>query len=232
MYFNVRGGAGDITKANTSARLQDNLYLAVNSEWLEKAKIPSDRSRTSSFDGIDLNIEKNLMQDFADFAAGKKELPTVPNFKKAVELYKVAKNFDKRNADGAAPIQADLHEILDLRNFADFNLKAADFYKNGFAVPFAFSVEADMKNTKIHSLNFGGPSTFLPDTTTYKTPAAEKLLDVLKKQSIKLLTMAGLDEKDAEDYADLAIKYDAKIARLLSQLKNGQITQQLIIQFH
>lgn len=37
MYFNVRGGAGDITKANTSARLQDNLYLAVNSEWLEKA---------------------------------------------------------------------------------------------------------------------------------------------------------------------------------------------------
>ncbi len=35
MYFNVRGGAGDITKANTSARLQDNLYLAVNSEWLE-----------------------------------------------------------------------------------------------------------------------------------------------------------------------------------------------------
>lgn len=184
MYFNVRGGAGDITKANTSARLQDNLYLAVNSEWLEKAKIPSDRSRTSSFDGIDLNIEKNLMQDFADFAAGKKELPTVPNFKKAVELYKVAKNFDKRNADGAAPIQADLHEILDLRNFADFNLKAADFYKNGFAVPFAFSVEADMKNTKIHSLNFGGPSTFLPDTTTYKTPAAEKLLDVLKKQSI------------------------------------------------
>lgn len=91
MYFNVRGGAGDITKANTSARLQDNLYLAVNSEWLEKAKIPSDRSRTSSFDGIDLNIEKNLMQDFADFAAGKKELPTVPNFKKAVSFTRLLK---------------------------------------------------------------------------------------------------------------------------------------------
>lgn len=215
MHFNVRGGAGDITKADTSARPQDNLYLAVNSEWLENAKIPSDRSRTSSFDGIDLNIEKNLMQDFADFAAGKKELPNVPNFSKAVELYKIAKDFDKRNTDGAAPIQADLHEVLDLRNFDDFNLKAADFYKNGFAVPFAFSVEADMKNTKVHSLNFGGPSTFLPDTTTYKTPAAKQLLDVLQKQSVKLLTMAGLDEKEAENYADLAIKYDAKIAKVV-----------------
>lgn len=68
----VRGGAGDITEADLSARPQDNLYLAVNSEWLKNAKIPSDRSRTSSFDGIDLNIEKELMQDFADFADGKK----------------------------------------------------------------------------------------------------------------------------------------------------------------
>ena len=53
--FNVRGGAGDITKPDLNARPQDNLYLAVNSEWMEKAKIPSDRSRISSFDGIDLN---------------------------------------------------------------------------------------------------------------------------------------------------------------------------------
>ena len=54
--LNVRGGAGNITEPNINARPQDNLYLAVNSEWLEKAKIPSDRSRISSFDGIDLNI--------------------------------------------------------------------------------------------------------------------------------------------------------------------------------
>ena len=211
----VRGGAGDITEADLSARPQDNLYLAVNSEWLKNAKIPSDRSRTSSFDGIDLNIEKELMQDFADFADGKKDLPNVPNFEKAVALYKIAKNFDRRNTDGADPIQADLHEILDLRNFADFTLKAADFFRNGFPMPFDFSVEADMKNTKIHSLQFGGPSTFLPDTTTYKTPAAEKLLAVLKKQSINLLTMSGISKSEAEDYAEKALAYDAKIAKVV-----------------
>lgn len=43
--LNVRGGAGDITKPDLNARPQDNLYLAVNSEWIEKAKIPSDRSK-------------------------------------------------------------------------------------------------------------------------------------------------------------------------------------------
>ena len=39
----VRGGSGNILEAKVGTRPQDNLYLAVNSEWLEKAKIPSDR---------------------------------------------------------------------------------------------------------------------------------------------------------------------------------------------
>ena len=39
-YFSVRGGAGDLTKPDINTRPQDNLYLAVNSEWLSKAKIP------------------------------------------------------------------------------------------------------------------------------------------------------------------------------------------------
>lgn len=215
VQLNVRGGAGDITKPNVNARPQDNLYLAVNSQWLEKAKIPSDRSRTSSFDGIDLNIEKNLMDDFADFAEGNKELPKVPNFEKAVELYKLAKNFDKRNADAAQPIQADLELLTGLRDFSDFNLKAADLYKNGFGLPFNFYVDADMKNTKVHALNFTGAGLILPDTTTYQTPAAKDLLNVWQKQTIKLLTMAGIDEKQAQKYASDALKYDEKLSKIV-----------------
>ena len=43
-YFNIRGGAGDLTKPDINTRPQDNLYLAVNSEWLSKSKIPADRT--------------------------------------------------------------------------------------------------------------------------------------------------------------------------------------------
>lgn len=57
----ICGGAGDITQPNLNARIQDNLYLAVNSEWISKAKIPADRPAISSFGEIDLKIEKELM---------------------------------------------------------------------------------------------------------------------------------------------------------------------------
>ncbi|MCT6812832.1 MAG: M13 family peptidase, partial [Lactobacillus helsingborgensis] len=122
--FAVRGGSGNIIEPNVGARPQDNLYLAINSEWIEKTKIPEDRSRMASFDGIDVEVEKNLMQDFADFASGKKEIPNVPNLAEAVKLYQIAKDFDKRNKDGAEPIQADLEMLAGLKDFSDFNLNA------------------------------------------------------------------------------------------------------------
>ena len=212
--FAVRGGSGNIIEPNVGARPQDNLYLAINSEWIEKTKIPEDRSRMASFDGIDVEVEKNLMQDFADFASGKKEIPNVPNLAEAVKLYQIAKDFDKRNKDGAEPIKADLEMLAGLKDFSDFNLNAPDLAT--FALlPFSFGVSPDMKNTKVNVLCFSGPGTFLPDTTTYQTTDAPQLLDTLQKQSVKLLTMAGIDQAKAEKYAEDAIKFDAKLSKIV-----------------
>ena len=212
--FAVRGGSGNIIEPNVGARPQDNLYLAINSEWIEKTKIPEDRSRMASFDGIDVEVEKNLMQDFADFASGKKEIPNVPNLAEAVKLYQIAKDFDKRNKDGAEPIKADLEMLAGLKDFSDFNLNAPDLAT--FALlPFSFGVSPDMKNTKVNVLCFSGPGTFLPDTTTYQTPDAPQLLDTLQKQSVKLLTMAGIDQAKAEKYAEDAIKFDTKLSKIV-----------------
>ena len=74
------------------------------------------------------------MKDFADFADGKKEVADVPNLKKAVELYKLARDFKRRDEDGAKPIQADLALLEGIRDFADFNLKAPDLFKGGFCI--------------------------------------------------------------------------------------------------
>ena len=211
----VRGGAGDIIQPKVGTRPQDNLYLAVNSEWLEKAVIPSDRSRISSFDGIDLNVEKHLMEDFAAFADGKKDLPDVPNFAKAVELYKLARDFEKRNADGAAPVKADLVLLESLSDFADFNEKATDLAKAAFTLPFGFAVDADMKNTKVNVVSFTDPDIFLPDTKTYETEGAKDLLAILEKQSVNLLKLAGVAEDQAKEYAADALKFDARLAKVV-----------------
>ncbi|RMC40235.1 M13 family peptidase [Lactobacillus sp. ESL0233] len=212
--FAVRGGSGDVIEPKVGTRPQDNIYLAVNSEWIEKTKIPRDRSRMASFDGIDVNVEKHLMQDFADFATGKKAIPAIPNLAEAVKLYQLASDFDKRNREGAEPIKADLNILTGIKDFSDFNLTAPDL--TTFAsLPFGFDVEPDMKNTKVNVLYFAGPGTFLPDTTTYQTADAPKLLTILQQQSVKLLQMAGIAEDEAQKYAAAAIEFDAKLAKVV-----------------
>lgn len=211
----VRGGAGDTTVPDLKARPQDNLYLATNSEYLDKLEIPADRSSMGSFNQLAENVEKWLMSDFADFADGKKEIPNIPNLDKAVELYKLARDFDKRNSDGAKPIQGDLKKLENLKDWSDLNSKLADLAKNGFSIPFSFSVDADMKNTKINTVYFGGPSTFLPDTTTYESEDAEKLLSVLEKQSLNLFHLAGVSEENAKKYVENALAYDKKLSKIV-----------------
>lgn len=210
----IRGGTGDITQP-ADVRPQDNLYLAVNSAWIRQAKIPADRPSTGSFEVINENVEKQLMSDFADFASGKQALPDISNFKKAVDLYKLAGNFDKRDADGAAPIKADLSLLRGLRDLSDFNLKAADLFKAGFTLPISFGVDADMKNTKINVLQTSGPDIFLPDKTQYGTKTGDHLQSILRQQTINLLTMAGFAPEDARQITTVGLAYDEEVAKVV-----------------
>lgn len=214
-YFSVRGGAGDLTKPDVNTRPQDNLYLAVNSEWLSKAKIPADRTSTGINLILDMRIEDKLMKDFAEFANGKKPLPDVANFEKAINYYKLAADFDKRNKDQAEPIKKDLGRLASLKNFEEFNQKAAQLISSGYELPFDIYVSEDMKDTDHNALYATGPQLFLPDTTAYQVPDAEKLLAVLEKQTVKLLTMVGISEEQAKTWAKSGIEFDKKLSKIL-----------------
>lgn len=214
-YFEVRGGSGDIT-GHEKARPQDNLYLAVNADWQKTAKIPADRTETGTNAQIDMRLEKIMMQDFEDFANGNKKLPKIANFDKAITLYQMADDFENRNLMGKQPIQKDLAKIKNLHNFNEINLLAAVLYlDNDFALPFGFDVDADMKDTSKNVLHFYGPGTLLPDTTSYQGEDGEKLLSILEKQTVNLLVMAGMDEKQAKIEVANGLKLDRKLAKLV-----------------
>lgn len=212
-YQAVRGGTGDLTKPDVNTRVQDNLYLAVNSKWQKDAVIPADRTEIGVNTAIDMRIEKRMMADLDKMVSDNK-VPAIKNLDKAVTLYKIAKDFAKRNKDGAAPIQADLKKLDALKDFAALNQDANEL-DEVYGLPFGFGVEADMKNTKVNVLEFAGPGTFLPDTTSYKQEDASRLLAILQKQTVKLLTMAGMSEEKAEKYVAAGLKFDQKLAKVV-----------------
>ena len=88
--------------SKTEIRIQDDLYEAVNGEWLKTAVIPADRPTTGGFSQLDQDVEKIMMAEFRAFAAGKKTTD-IPEMKYAVALYKKVLDTERRNRDGIAP---------------------------------------------------------------------------------------------------------------------------------
>ncbi|UQS84452.1 M13 family peptidase [Apilactobacillus apisilvae] len=195
------------------SEIKDNFYKAVNGEWIKNATIPNDHSSTGGFMDLVDNIDKTLMNDFDALKSGKMK-PQNDDMVEFKKLYDLATDFDKRESDGAKPIQPLLKKIENIQSFDDLNKKLSDWTLDGLPLPFNFGIEADMKNAKYNALYASGAGTFLPDKTYYdkENPAGAKLMPVFKKMSQKLLVMAGYKDAQAKNIVDSAEQFDRLIA--------------------
>lgn len=205
--FNIRGGMGDPTKPADDIRPQDNLYLAVNSEWMKNNPIPEDEPWENSFNQIEKTGRNHLLADLDDFVDGKKPLPKLKNFDKVVEFYKIAKDAEQREKDGAKPVQNDLNFLTHLQNYDDVNKNIKTLMVD-FELPFGLIIEPDFKESSRNVVSFYRGRLILGDKSYYEGDQKEKLLDIWRKQTINLLDMYGVEENLAKKYVEGAIALD------------------------
>ena len=200
-------------------RIQDDLYEHVNGEWLANAVIPDDRPRTGGFDTLAQDVEKTLMADFRDFADGKKTCE-ITSMKDAVELYKKVLDVDKRNSLGIKPVEELLNKIKEIKDVSQLNIMAKELSYAGMPLPFAYGVEADMKNATKNSFVILGPSTILPGTSYYGTETGDKLLAVYADMASKALAYTNLSEEEKDQYVKDTLAFDELVSKKVkSQLE-------------
>ena len=198
-------------------RVQDDLYLYTNKEWLDKAVIPEDKPTAGGFSDLATEVEDLLMADLGKMAKGKMPVPD-DNVEKAITLYKIAKNVEKRNREGFKPVAKTLEKIYKMQTVSDFNKKLTEMILNDYPLPFSVGVDSDMKNSLRHAFLMSGPSTILPDTTYYKEelkPQHDALMSVWTGMAEKLLEYTPLPEEERKTYVENAVKFDAVIAGLV-----------------
>lgn len=193
-------------------RIQDDLFDAVNAEWLATAEIPSDKPRISAFDELVLNNEKLLAQDLTDLS---KNLPTEnPELLEAIKFYNKAGDWKARNQADFTAVKSELAKVENLKSFDDFlsNLTELVFHSQS-ALPFSFSVGVDMKDAVHHALEFTGPGLILPDTTYYadEHPRKAELLAFWQKNSAEILEK--FDVENAAEIAEKAVEFDSLLVK-------------------
>ncbi|MEJ6399758.1 M13 family metallopeptidase [Nicoliella lavandulae] len=199
-------------KVNT-ALIKDDIYEAVNGEWLKDAKIPADHSSTGGFMDLVDGIEKTLRADFKALAAGEWE-PNNAEMAEFKKFYQLVFDFKQRDQAGAEPIKPIIKRIEELESYQDLDAQLSDWILSGLPLPFNFDIEADMKNAQVNALFAGVPSLILPDKTYYAqgNQAAKQLMPVYTEMARKLLTMVGYSADEAEAMVEEAKHFDAQIA--------------------
>ena len=207
--------------SDAAVRIQDDLYEAVNGEWLKTAVIPDDRPTTGGFSVLDQDVEKIMMADFKAFAEGTKT-SDIPQIRYAAALYKKVLDTERRNREGIAPALPLLERIRSIRTVDDLNAAAAELLLQGVELPIQMQVDADMQDAEKNSFLIMGPGIILPDTTYYAddNPAGKQLLALYADMAAKVLAYAPLTAEEQKQYLDDTLAYDALIAKKVkSQLE-------------
>ncbi len=206
---------------SNTIRIQDDLYNAVNGEWLKTAVIPDDRPSTGGFAILDENVEKIMMDDFKAFAEGTKT-SDIPEMKNAIALYKKVMDKERRDADGIKPVLPLLENIKSLKNVEDLNNAAHEFFMHDVSLPVRMSVTTDMQDATKHSFIVLGPDIILPDTLYYEegNESGKQLLSVYSDMAAKILEFTPLTKEEQKTFLEDTLAYDALIAKKVkSQLE-------------
>ena len=200
-------------EAASEISLKDDFYAAVNAEWMEIAEIPSDMPYVGGFTDLADDVEEILMVDFGKMLADEKEADNaaLSNF---IAFYRLAADFEKRNADGAAPLLTYMERVENLSSLAAFTKQWTEWELDGMPSPFALVVMADMKDAATNALYITPPSLFLLDKSYYEEGSQMKeiLATSFSQMVVNLLVLAGKEEAEAAAITADAMTFDAMIA--------------------
>ncbi|MCR5348268.1 MAG: M13 family metallopeptidase [Bacilli bacterium] len=201
-------------------RIQDDLYEAVNGEWLETAVIPDDRPTTGGFATLDEEVTKLLIADLTKFSS-KGNVPEIPAFKDAVSLYGKVLDVKRREEEGITPILSLLQRIQGLKTVEDLNTQLGELAALPIELPFRFYVATDMADATKHCFALIGPGLILPDVPYYapEHPAGKALLGVYSQMATAALAFSPLSEEEKVLYVKDTLEFDA----LLSTSAKSQV---------
>ncbi|WP_338486709.1 M13 family metallopeptidase [Ruoffia tabacinasalis] len=200
--------------------IKEDLYQAVNGDWLETAVIPDDKPSTGGFMNLRDGVEELLMTDLGKMVAGEIEL-TNDEQVEMLKYFKQAMDFDKRNALEAKPVQPLLEKLKALETIQDLQTLASEWVLYDLPLPFSLGIGPDMKDTSTYILGLSVPGTILPDTTYYQAGngAGERLLTVYKDMSQKVLELMEFDADEAANLVEQAVEFDALF---ISHMKSSE----------
>ena len=188
-----------------------DFYQYACGGWMAANPLTDEYSRFGTFDQLAENNREQLKGLIAEIASKEHEKGSVAQ--KIGDLYNLAMNTEKLNADGMTPIQGDLDKINAIKDQAGIIETMADLLGTAY---FQFYVGADIMDSKmnIFQLHQGGLSLGQKDYYLDTDEATVHIREEYKKHIVRMFQLVGQDEKQATQSMEAVMEIETRLAKV------------------
>ena len=201
-----------IDPANFDLSVAPNVdfYQYATGGWQARNPLKPEYSRFGSFDVIAENNQKrinDLFQEMTKLDAAKGSVE-----QKISDLYQMGLDSARLNAEGAAPIEAGVRELLSLTDRDRLTEAVARLHHTVANPFFGVGVQADLMNSDVNALYISQSGLTMGDRDYYLEPENENIRTAYKEYLKKIFRLAGLPEAELDKAVAGVMDIETKLA--------------------
>ena len=205
-------GGIQIANLDQTANPRNDFYQYACGGWMKANPLTDEYSRFGSFDQLAENNRSQIKSLIEDLAHQQSQQGSVAQ--KVGDLYNIAMDSAKLNADGVAPIKGYLEKIEALDNRAVLSECVAGMHRDGFGPFFGLYVGADDMNSSMNmaQLYQGGLSLGEREYYLDNDDHTKEIRAKFEEHVVKMFQLAGFTEEEARKAATDVMKVETRLA--------------------